>query len=192
MPKSFLKQPKFQTLRFGRYLPRGFVKANPFIGSWVSPNNLNFSNKQKGSDLKTLQGRIGKLHSNSFAQIISNALQSNWFYWQLKSSEQLNIYEPTQFPQDNIKNLILQFDSNLFKGKNKYRHLLTLCAITEYFNLVFNNKVRTIIIIFNYRLKTKHNIYSKFSVKYQSYYTTLSMTGLLGTLNKLDKVYRYL
>jgi hypothetical protein len=137
--------PKLTSLRFGRYLPRAFKKANPFLGSWVSPTNINFPNRQTHSDYNTLNGRVDFTASHAgnsqrqtqlFARLVNEAFRAKWFNWRLVVREQVIPYEKTQFPQDNYKLLLIKFDLGLFQGESSYRRYLTICAVVEYFNLV--------------------------------------------------------
>ena len=67
-------------LRFGKFLPRAFLRANPLLGSWVSPTYINFPNRLIRSDLNTLRGRLHTSpEEDSLPAIVKEAFKEKWF-----------------------------------------------------------------------------------------------------------------
>lgn len=190
MQIQFKTIKNLQTLRFYRYLPTRCVKANPFLGSWVSPTNINYVNFQREGDLKTLQGRVRKLLSHN-TPIMTQALNECWFYWRVKSQDQVSPYIQQQFEQDDLKRLIIKLDLSIFNIKGAYTRFLSICAILEYFNTIYKNKLQTVFIVFGYKPDNYTQVrFSKYSNSYKSYYFKIEVVGLLGALTQLNKLYK--
>ena len=184
------KPLRLATLRFGRYLPRAFAKANPFLGSWVSPININFPNRLIEADLNTLRGRLDYSHENSLAGTIQEAFKEKWFRWRIKSYEQTIPYEKSQFPQDDYKFLIFHLNLSTFKGESSYRRFLTICAIIEYFSVVYKGKLKILFFVFDVEQTSKKELFRSYHSQYHSSYFMLSTVGLLGSLTTLNKIYK--
>lgn len=182
--------PSISSLRFGRYIPKRFLTSNPFLGSWVSPLHLNFNNLYRGADLKTLSGRLKGHAEKDFHKIIKTAFKQGWFTWKLINKEQVLLYEKKQFDNDFIKILTIKFDLALFKHKDAYSRLLSICAVVEFFSLIYKDKLRIMFTVFDQRLEKPKITFSKYSQKYKSYYLTLNGVGQLAALVRLDKIYR--
>ena len=183
---------KHLRLTFKQYLPKWFKPS--LLGSWVSPYQINWTNKVYDGDQFNVARRLGKTPDKMvYSKIMQEAFDEGWFNWKFVSVGQLHYYEDIH-ETDTWKLLMVKFNLNLFRKTNSYRRYLSLISIIEYFTKKYNKgKTRVVFYVFNDKPYIKSPLFSKWSSKYDSYYSeiqTFSFLGAVGILTKLATLAR--
>lgn len=179
-------------LRYGKYLPRAIRGANPILGSWVSPNYINFPNRQFKSDSNTLRGRLKQAAKKStLPWLVKEAFHEKWFNWRIISKGQ-TLHNDAIEDNDNPKILLFNISQDLFEGENGYRRYLIIAAVIEYFYTLYGRRFKTVFVVNTYDHKKQKALYTKYNQQLKTKYFVLGSVGLLGSLGILSKIYRLL
>lgn len=181
------KPDKSLKLTFRQYIPRWFYPS--LLGSWVSPFQINWTNKAYDGDQFNVSRRLRQTPDKMiFSKIMHQAFNEGWFNWKFVNVGQLHYYEDIR-ETDTWKILMVKFNLNVFKGGNSYRRYLSMVSIIEYFTKKYaRGKTRVIFYVFNEDPKIKTPLFSKWSSKYEAYYLEAQTFSFLGAVTILTKL----
>jgi hypothetical protein len=181
------KPDKLLKLNYKQFLPKWFYPS--LLGSWVSPFQINWTNKAYDGDQFNVSRRLRQTPSKMvFSKIMKQAFDEGWFTWKFINVGQLHYYEDIR-ETDTWKILMVKFNLHLFRNSNGYRRYLSLVSIIEYFTKKYNKgKIRVVFYVFNENPKLKTPLFNKWSSKYESYYLETQTFSLLGAVTILTKL----
>lgn len=185
------KPRNLSVLQYGRYLPRAVRKANPLLGSWVSPTYINFGNQLYKADSTTLRSRLRHTTSAkaTIAALVRDAFKEKWFNWRLISKGQVLVRERVQ-DEEHPRILLINMASDLFDGESGYRRYLTVAALIEYFYTLYSKRFRVVFIVNSYQRDKHTSLYSKYNQQLRTKYFIAKSFGLLGSLALLSKIHK--